>query len=163
MVYLPWPSFLLKVSSILFCNCFVSSNVSTLSPICRQLLIITDKRSVIIQQLLDQTLKYKNTFDQIILCKRTLQKNFSEKPAKRTLENNLEKILKKSGKNFENTAGPWGTRPRATRASTVHGFELGPKIFEIRGFEAFSLRTAGFSQGLTVKKYFSNYCLVGST
>ena len=55
---------------------------------------------------------------------------------------------------FVYTAGPWGTRPWATRASTVRGFELCPKIFEIRGFETFSLRSAGFWWGLTVKKIF---------
>ena len=32
------------------------------------------------------------------------------------------------------TVRPRGTRPRGTRTLQIHGFDMGPKIFQLHGF-----------------------------
>ena len=54
------------------------------------------------------------------------------------------------------TAKPHGTRPYRTRTSMGHGFEVGPKFFEIHGFTRF----CGF---LTRESKKSNVVLMGNT
>ena len=53
------------------------------------------------------------------------------------------------------TVRPHGTRPYRTRTSMGHGFEVGPKFFEIHGFTRF----CGF---LTRESKKSNVVLMGN-
>ena len=65
------------------------------------------------------------------------------------------KFQKNSESNEIDTVRPRGTRPLGTRTSQIHGFDMGPKIFQIHGFtnvgHSFTSQLHGYELGPIIK------------